>query len=89
MAADNKTSVSDASSYEEIGAYWDEQRDITTLEGTYEVSMEVEIESSTVYFGVERSLADRFRSVAQNDGVSPETLLQQLVAQHVASGPSK
>jgi hypothetical protein len=89
MAVDDKTSVSNASSYEEIGAYWDEQHDITTIEGTYEVSIQVEIESSKVYFGVERSLADRFRFLAQHDGVSPETLLQQLVEQHVASGPSK
>jgi hypothetical protein len=89
MPADKKSFVSDASSYEEIGAYWDEQHDITTIDGTYEVSMQVEIESSRVYFGVERSLADRFRSIAQDHGVSPEALLQQLVEQHVASGPSK
>ena len=88
MPADKKI-VSDASSYEEIGAYWDEQHDITTIDGTYEVSMQVEIERSTVYFGVERSLADRFRSVAQSHGVSPEALLQQLVEQHVENGLSK
>jgi hypothetical protein len=71
----SKTPISRASSYSEIGEYWD-QHDLSEVEDqTRSVEFEVDLQSSVIYFAVDRSLAEKLRSAAKNHGVSPETLL--------------
>ena len=86
--AENKSSISNASSYAEIGEYWDTHDLADHWEQTHEVDFDVRLESSVIYFAVEKALAERLRAAAKSHGVSPETLLNVWVQEHVAAEPS-
>ncbi|MFN2455749.1 MAG: CopG family antitoxin [Pyrinomonadaceae bacterium] len=71
----NKSSLSEAQSYKEIGEFWD-SHDLTDYwDQTTPVEFEVEIESEATYFPVETSLSAKLVLLARRHGVSPETLL--------------
>jgi hypothetical protein len=74
--SESKSSVSKASSYAEIGEFWD-QHDLGDYEDqTYPVEFDVHLTSpSRVYVPVERELAEILRNAAADEGVSAETLL--------------
>jgi len=73
--ARNKSSISKASSYEEIGDFWD-AHDLTDYwDQTKPVEFEVELKSETTLFAIESGLSSRVRELAIQRGVSPETLL--------------
>jgi len=84
---ENKSSVSNASSYAEIGAYWDSHDLADRWDETHEVNFDVNLESSVMYFAVEKTLAEKLRAAAKTHGVSPETLLNVWVQEHVAAEP--
>jgi hypothetical protein len=80
----SKTPISGASSYREIGEFWD-QHDLSEYwDKTRDVQMEVDIDSSTIYFPVEKALAEKLRTEAESRGVSAATLLNTLVQEHVS-----
>jgi hypothetical protein len=85
---ERKSSISQASSYAEIGEYWDSHDVADHWEETHPVTFEVSPESSVVYFAVEKSLAEKLRAAAKSHGVSSETLLNVWVQEHVAADPS-
>lgn len=85
----NKTSISGASSYREIGEFWDTHDLADYWDQTREVEMEVDIKSSTTYFPVEKALAKKLRAEAESRGVSPATLLNEWVQEHVGSESRK
>ncbi len=87
MAA-NKTPLSDASSYSEIGEYWDQHSLADHWDQTREVEMSTDPQSSVVYFAVDKELAQRLRSVAQSRGVSADTLLNLWLQEHVNGEPA-
>lgn len=73
--ARNKSSISKASTYEEIGEFWD-THDLTDYwDQTKPVEFEVELKSEITYFALESGLSSRIRELAIQRGVSPETLL--------------
>jgi hypothetical protein len=79
----SKTPISGASSYREIGEFWD-QHDLSEYwDKTRDVQMEVDIDSSTIYFPVEKALAEKLRTEAESRGVSAATLLNTWVQEHV------
>jgi hypothetical protein len=84
----NKTTISGASSYREIGDFWDEHDLSDYWDQTHEVQMDVDIQSSTTYVPVESALAERLRAEAESRGVSARTLLNQWVLEHVGNGAS-
>jgi hypothetical protein len=86
--AENKSSISNASSSTEIGEYWDTHDLSEHWDQTHEVSFDVSLESSVMYFAVEKSLAEKLRAAARVHGVSPETLLNVWVQEHVAAEQS-
>ena len=88
MAA-NKTPVSHASSYREIGEFWDQHSLSEHWQQTREVEFDVDIQSSAIYFAVERSLAERLRSAAEDRGISPDELLKELVEERIGNPSSK
>ncbi len=57
--AESKSSISDASSYAEIGEYWDAHDLADHWDQTHEVDFDVSLESSVMYFAVEKTLAFR------------------------------
>jgi CopG antitoxin of type II toxin-antitoxin system len=84
---ENKTSISGASSYREIGEFWDEHDLSDYWDQTHDVPMDIDTHSSTVYFPVEKSLAKKLRLEAEIRGVSAETLLNKWVEEHVKPEP--
>jgi len=82
---ENKTSISKASSPAEIGEYWDSHDLADHWEDTREVHFDVAVESSVRYFAVEKTLAEKLRVAARSHGVSPETLLNVWVQEHVGA----
>ena len=80
----NKSSISKAGSYKEIGEFWD-THDVTDFwDQTEEVEFDVEITSQKTYFPVETGLSAKLSSIAKKHGVSPETLLNLWIERNVA-----
>ncbi len=80
----NKSSISKAETYKEIGEFWD-KNDLTDFwEQIEPVEFEIEIESQTTYFPVETNLSTKLVAVAKRHGVSPETLLNLWIQEKTA-----
>jgi hypothetical protein len=72
---ENKSSISKAQSYREIGEFWD-RHDVTDYwEQTEAVEFEVNLESDVRLVALEPDLASKANEVAWKKGVSLETLL--------------
>lgn len=70
-----KGSISKAKSYKEIGEFWD-THDLTEFwDQTRKASFEVDIESEATYYSLDRRLAERVQAIAQERGVSADTLI--------------
>jgi hypothetical protein len=79
----NKTSISKASSYQEIGEFWSEH-DLTDFwDQTKPVEFEVDIQSEKMYYPLERDLANEVSKIAQKRGVATETLLNLWIKEKV------
>jgi hypothetical protein len=73
--AKRRSSISNASTYQEMGEFWD-THDLTDYhDQTYEVEFEVDLQSERTYFPLEKSLFAKVRALAKQRGVTPETLL--------------
>ncbi len=85
---ENKSSISKASSYQEIGEYWDAHDTSEIWDETEEVKFEVDLQSDVFYYAVETSLSSKLHTIAEQRGVSAETLinlwLQEKVNQEAA-----
>ena len=71
----SKSSISKASSYKEIGEFWDTHDLADYWEQTKPVEFELDIQSEVTYYPLDKALSSKVRSVAKKRGVSPETLL--------------
>ncbi len=69
------TPLSKASTYQQIGEYWDDHDLSDVWDMTREADLEVEINSEAIYYPVEHELSDGLRVLAARRGVSAETLL--------------
>ncbi|MGD2089556.1 MAG: CopG family antitoxin [Candidatus Aminicenantes bacterium] len=79
----NKSSISKASSYQEIGEFWSEH-DLTDFwDQTKPVEFEVDIQSEKIYYPLERDLANEVSKIAQKRGVAAETLLNLWIKEKV------
>jgi hypothetical protein len=84
MDGSKTSAISNAVSDREIGEYWDDH-DLSDHSDTGRpVSMDVDIRSSVIYFAIDRLLAEKLRSAAENRGLSPESLLDDWVRERVA-----
>ena len=70
----NKTPVSNAQDYAEIGEFWD-NHDATEWGEETPVDFLVNIKSQQRYYPVDNELVLKLRHEAQNHGVSSETLI--------------
>jgi hypothetical protein len=71
----DKSSVSNAQSYQEIGAFWDSHDLGDYWEQTHTADFEVDLQSDITYYAVDNTLSNKLDSIARKRGVSPETLL--------------
>ena len=71
----NKSSLSKARSYAELGEFWD-THDLTEYwEQTKPAEFEVDIRSEVTYYALDSTLSAEVRALAERRGVAPETLL--------------
>jgi hypothetical protein len=73
--AENKSSISEADSYQRIGEYWDTNDLSEVWEKTEAVEFEVALASDVFYYAVETSLSSKLHSIAERRGISTETLV--------------
>ena len=82
--SESKSPISNAKSYAEIGEFWDQNDLADHWDDTRPAEFEVDLRGSSVYFPLERSLAEQLRSAADEHGVSPETLLNLWVQEKIS-----
>ena len=71
----DKSSLSGAKSYKEMGDFWDSHDLAEFWNKTREVEFEVEIESEITYYALDKILSIQIQQVAQKRGVSADTLI--------------
>jgi len=85
----NRSSLSKAISYKEIGEYWD-GHDLSEFWGkTKKVKFDVQIESEVTYYPIEKSLSEKVQSVAKKQGISSDTLINLWIQQKLQEKPSQ
>lgn len=80
---ESRSSVSKATSYREIGEFWDTHDAADFWEQTEPVEFDVEIESEVRYYALESSLATQIDQFARHKGISSETLLNLWVQEKI------
>jgi hypothetical protein len=83
-----KTSLSNANTYQEIGEFWD-QHDATEFGEQTEVEFEVNIQTQRRYYPIDRELSQKIKQVAEERGISEETLLNLWVQEKINQIESK
>ena len=73
--SDGKSSISKASSYLEMGEYWDEHDIGEIWDQTEPAEFEVDIQSRRRYFPLDQELSRKIDEAARRRGVTSETLL--------------
>ncbi len=86
----SKTPISKAGTYQEIGAFWDEH-DATEFGEQTEAKFDVNIKSQRKYYPLDGYLSRKIRQIAEERGISEETLLNLWVQEKLsqASGQQK
>ncbi len=82
---DNKSSISQAESYREIGEFWDTHDAADFWDATEPVEFEVDIQSEIRYYALDKELAKRMQQIAGNRGITAETLLNLWVQEKVTN----
>ena len=81
---EDRSSISHARTYEEIGEFWDTHEVTEFWDRTEPAEFEVDIRSEVTYFALEGSLAARLEEQAEQRGIAPETLLNLWVQEKLA-----
>lgn len=71
----HKSSISKATSYKEMGEFWDTHDVSDFWDKTKEVSFEIDIKSEVTYYAVDKTLSEKIQTIAQKRGVSADTLV--------------
>lgn len=71
----DKSSVSQATTYKEIGGFWDTHDLADFWDKTKQASFEVDIESEVTYYAVDKILSEKIQAIAQKRGVTADTLI--------------
>ena len=79
----NRSSISKARSYSEIGEFWD-QHDLSDYWGrTRKVKFDVVLEPEATYYPIQKDLSERIQSEARKQGVSSDTLVNLWLEQKI------
>lgn len=85
----NRSSISKARSYKEIGESWDSHDLGDYWEQTQPVEFEVDIQSEVTYYPLDVTLSRKVCSIARQRGVPPETLVDLWVQDTVREEMAK
>ena len=80
---ETKSTISNATSYEEIGEFWDNHDTADYWEQMEDVTFEIDLQPRKGYFRLEQSLASILMRLAQERGISAETLLNLWVQERL------
>ena len=80
---ESKSTISQASSYKEIGDFWDTHDLADYWDQTEPVEFEVDIESEATCYALDKELSQMLSEVAEERGVSAETLLNLWVQERL------
>jgi hypothetical protein len=75
----NRSSISKAKSYEEIGEFWDTHDLAENWDETTSAEFEVDLQSEQTYYAVDNRLSAKIQVSAKKRGISPDTLLNLLL----------
>jgi hypothetical protein len=78
----NRTSVSNATSYQKIGDFWD-AHDASETGKQDAVLLDVHIRSQGRYFAVDEQICLKIRELADQRGVSEEALLNMFLRERI------
>lgn len=81
--SENKTTISNSNSYQDIGEFWSEHDLSDYWDQTHPVDFEVDIQSEKRYYPLEGDLADEVNIMARERGVTIETLLNLWVKEKI------
>lgn len=81
---DDKKSLSQGQCYQEIGEYWDDHDLGEVWEQTEPATFVLSGHAKATYYPVESALSQRLHAVAQQRGVSAQTLLNLWLQEKVA-----
>jgi len=71
----NKSSISKARDYEEIGEFWDIHELSDLWDETTPAEFEVNIQSEVIYYAVDNEHSDKILKSARRRGILPNTLV--------------
>jgi hypothetical protein len=71
----NKSNLSKAKSYKEIGNFWDTHDLSDVWDKTQEAQFDVDIKSETTYYALDKKLAEQLHTIARKRGISADTLI--------------
>ena len=71
----DKSSISEAQSYMDIGEFWDTHDLADYWDRTEPAEFEVDVLSEITYYALDRKLSEDVRALARKRGVSADTLL--------------
>ena len=85
----NKSSISKAQSYAEIGKFWYEHDLSDYWSNTRRVKFDVVLEPEATYYPVSKDLAEEIKSVARKKGVTTRTLVNRWLDQKIKESRSR
>jgi len=71
----NRSSISKAESYKEIGDFWDTHDLADYGDKTKSVEFKIDIQSEVTYYAIDKELSAKISAIAKQHGVSADTLL--------------
>ena len=83
-----KSSISQSQSYQEIGEYWDNHDLGEVWEQTEAADFTLSGHAKTTYYPVESTLSQKLHAVAEQRGVSAQTLLNLWLQEKVTQEPA-
>jgi predicted HicB family RNase H-like nuclease len=80
---ENKSSISKAKSYKEMGEFWDTHDLSEFWDKTREEQFEVNVASEVTYYALDKALSERLQKVAKKRGISTNTLINLWVQEQL------
>lgn len=84
--SEGKSTISEARSYRKMAEFWDTHDLDDYWDQTEPAEFEVDIQSEVTYYPLERRLSQELAEVADEHGVSAETLLNIWVQEKLTEG---
>jgi len=83
----NKSSISHAACYQEMGEFWDKHDLAEVWDRTEAVEFSVNITSERKYFALDIDMSNRISKIAKTHGISSETLINLWVQEKLSQQP--